>query len=384
MSMPQEMLVYGNWRVRHAEPLTENQALLRLHRVPAGAESAGRSWQLDCRGELPVLARCSASGWQPLEAPTAVRCANVDPDWVPLARVQIQDGAMRITHLVDRADWHVAHFIQPPSPVAPFEPARLWQRLGEAFELNHLYTNNYECFYSVGGPAAPRYLEVDVQALDVLAIGELWLEHLESGAACVVPQIGEELQHGSHDNVLCDVLPNLEGLQGWANAALFSRKRRARVLEPLAEFRAVLFDRDGGRHEHCHADEFCGQAPEEAMALRLDLPLRTASRWRRTLFTAGCESAQSGHLFNVTFSLNQALGARAASVALCEIEYRKSRGHGNEKSIGAEIDELAHAVPAFLRRCGVTARVNALHGLEGLFQKLAASHSAKAQEGMIA
>ncbi|MBT2337095.1 hypothetical protein J7E49_24730 [Variovorax paradoxus] len=368
MNEASSMIVFGNWRVRHAEPSPEAARRLRVQRV--AVRSGARAAQVDCRGAHVLVAHCVDETWQPYpDASTPVTGCNIDPDWVPLAHVDIDDGLMHIRHLIDRADRHVAHFIAPPVPVPPFAPPLLYEQLWQAFQANHLQTSNYECYYAVH--AAPEELHVAIDStapLDVLALGDAWLDELGADIAShFVAQIGDELQHGSHDNVLCQVLPHLEGGCGWANAAIFSRKRRATVLEPLAEFSVVL------RQDNCmpwteqrHPDQRYGTAVEVDLAQHLDLPLRPVVRWRHTRASSGCESLETGNLFSVGFSCAQA----AAPVFWCAIGYLRTRGDGSAALVAQEQAALRDKVLQFLRRQGLDAQT-ASGGIAILYERIA-------------
>jgi hypothetical protein len=368
MSEAALMIVFGNWRLRHAEPSPEAARRLRVQRV--AARSGVRAAQADCRGAHALVAHCVDATWQPAPDTAApVPSHNIDPDWVPLAHVEIDGGLMHIRHLIDRADRHLAHFIAPPVPASPFAPPQLYEQLWQAFQANHLQTSNYECYYAVH--AAPEELHVAIEAtapLDVLALGDAWLDALDADTAShFVAQIGDELQHASHDNVLCRVLPHLEGRRGWANAALFSRKRRAMVLEPLAEFSAVLRPNEGAPWtEQRHSDQPYGAAVEVDLAQHFDLPLRPAVRWRHTRASSGCESLETGNLFSVGFSCAQA----AAPVFHCAIGYLRTRGGGSAALVAQEQAVLRDKVLQFLRRQGLHAQPDA-GGTAHLYERIA-------------
>ena len=368
MSISTPMIVFGNWRLRHAEPSPEAARRVRVQRVPTrwGARAA----QADCRGAHALVAHCVDAAWQPVAGTVAAATVhNVDPDWVPLAHVELDGGLMHIRHLVDRADRHVAHFIAPPVPVQPFAPPLLYEQLWQAFQANHLQTNNYECHYAVHAQPQELHLTLDTTAApDVLALGDAWLDALDADAGSpFIAQIGDELQHGDHDNVLCRVLPHLEGRSGWANAALFSRKRRSTMLEPLAEFSAVL-RRDAAAPwtQERHPDQVHGTAVEVDLAQHFDLPLRPVARWRHTRASSGCESLETGNLFSVAFSCAQA----ATPILLCSIGYLRTRGDGSASLVAREQAALRDKVLEFLRPLGLDARP-AAEGLAHLYERIA-------------
>jgi hypothetical protein len=359
MNAAPSMIVFGNWRVRHAEPSPEAARRLRVHALPA--RLGARAAQADCRGTHAVVAHCVDATWQPApDTGAPVPSHNIDPDWVPLAHVDIDGGLMRIRHLVDRADRHVAHFIAPPVPLSPFAPRLLYDKLWQSFQANHLQTSNYECYYAVHAAPEDLHIAIDTASpTDVLALGDAWLDELAADESShFVAQIGDELQHSSHDNVLCCVLPNLEGRRGWANAALFSRKRRATVLEPLAEFTTVLRQDDGAPWTtKRHPDQPCGTAVEVDLAQHVDLPLRPIVRWRHTQASSGCESLETGNLFSVGFSCAQA----ASPLFHVAIGYLRTRGDGNAALVVQEQAALRDKVLRFLRRHAL----GALPGAQG-------------------
>lgn len=371
------MIVFGNWRVRHAEPSPEAARRLRVQRV--AARWGARAAQADCRGAHALVAHCVDASWQPApaEAGALLPTHNVDPDWMPLAHVDIEDGLMRIRHLVDRADRHVTHFIAPPTPVAPFAPGLLYERLWDAFEADHLQTSNYECHYAVHAEPDEVHLAIDATGpFDVLALGDAWLDELGPGAdpspgtTQFVAQIGDELQHSGHDNILCRVLPNLGNRHGWANAALFSRKRRATVLEPLGEFSAVLRQGDAAPWAgQRHPDQPYGTAVEVDLAQHFDLPLQSVARWRHTGASSGCESLETGNLFSVAFSCAQVLPS-GKPVLRCVIGYLRTRGDGSAALVEQEQAALAAKAVRFLRRHGLQASPDA-GGIAHLYECIA-------------
>lgn len=405
------LIVFGNWRLRHAEPVPQAQRQLRVLQLPVRA--ARRGAQVDCRGEHPLVALWSDAGWQDLmqgqsvgaegggvegagagagaegggaeggegggvrgqgRGAQRIRCHNVDADWVPLAHVAVDQGLVQIRHLVDRADGHVAHFIEPPSPVPPCTPQQLYDTLCTAFEANHLKTNNYECFYAVHAELESLNILIEPAPQDVLALGDAWLDLLGSAdESHFVAQIGEELAHACHDNLLCTVLPNLEGVQGWVNAALYSRKRCATVLEPLAQFGAVLRSGEQGPwRTQRHADQPLGQAVALELAQHFDLPLQPALRWRRTQMASGCESLETGHLFDVRFSLCQPMAPSSdAPVLACEVDYLRTRGSGTAASAAQEQQALAQRLLHMLQALGLRAQLSPWRGPGLLYARLA-------------
>ncbi|RQP21739.1 hypothetical protein [Piscinibacter terrae] len=345
------LLVFGNWRVRHAEPVPDALAQLQVVALPPGARIAARAAQMDCRESLPVIGHAGPDGWH--EAPlgeTAV-CANIGVQAMPLAIIErcsaTRGPSLRLTHLVDRADRHGTHFLAVP-PSADIAPDDLCQRLWQAFENLHLVTNNYECFYTKGTAPAGWRLLLDEPSLDVHRLGEDWLDHLDTVPGSeFVSQLGEELQFACHDNVLCEVLPTSSGKAGWVNAALFTHKRKARVTDAFADIRAAISAPGGPPRTAIHHDERLTSSPEEHMALCLDLPLQSVLRWRRTEFVSGCESLASGHLFRLGFSINQSLDDTAPAT-LCSIDYLKTRGLDGARSISSDAEALAALVQSFL------------------------------------
>jgi len=379
-ALDEALIVFGNWRLRHAEPSPEEARRLRVQRVRA--RQGARAAQADCRGAHALVAHCVEAAWQPVAPGRQEPCQshNVDPDWMPLAHVDIRGGLVHLRHLVDRADRHVTHFIAPPLQVAPFAPGLLYERLWQAFQANHLQTSNYECHYAVHAAPGDMHVAIDTAApLDVLALGDAWLDELAAGteaesAVDFVAQIGDELQHCSHDNVLCRVLPNLGHRHGWANAALFSRKRRAQVLEPLGEFNTLLRqDGDAAWTERRDSDRPYGTAVEVDLAQHVDLPLQPVARWRRTGASSGCESLETGNLFSVGFHRAQPVspaGSPAvAPVFHCVIAYLRTRGEGSAALVAREQAALREKVVRFLKRQGLHAAADD-QGLARVYERI--------------
>jgi len=354
MSEHLALVVFGDWRVRHAEPPLDDRPALRLQRLPL--RSGERCAQADCRGTHAVLAWLGEGHWQAAEAGARAACCNVDPDWVPLAHVEVEAGGerLRVRHLIDRADGHVAHFIAPPRPLPPCGLDGLVRALRDGFEAHHLQTNNFECHHAQHGAVPERWLGVDAAgAVDVRALGDAWLDALEDDRMRpFVAQIGDELQHALHDNLLCAVLPGTGGTEGWVNAAFFSRQRRATVLEPLAEFGSWL--RRGASAPwvlHTEADRRCDGAAEVALAQHFELPLRRVAPWRHAQAVVGCESLDSGNLFGVAFSsaLRLDAGARAAPLLQASVAYRRTRGPGSAACVAHEQAQLLAGLRRWLR-----------------------------------
>jgi len=365
-------LVMGNWRLRHHEPVPPPMALLRITVLAPDAGIGARTAQMDCRQGLALVGQVDADGWRPQATPQPVQGHNIGVDSMPLALVEQTGATLRITHLLDRADRHAAHFIAPPRAMPPFPIGDLPARLGQAFEDNHLFTNNHECYYTTPAAQDGHRFFLNTANPDVLDLGASWLDHLASGAADgFVPQIGEELALESHDNVLCEVLANASGALGWVHAALLSHKRRADALDRLAQVRAETWDAQGRRQTVVLADEPLGPCVEEQLALRLELPLRPAWHWRTTRFATACESIATGHVFKLVFALEAGLDHPARTAVHCTVSYHKSRGTPGAQDIPQALSALAAQAQAFARAKGLNVSAPSGTGADALYRHLA-------------
>ncbi|WAC71675.1 hypothetical protein OU995_19090 [Roseateles sp. SL47] len=354
------LLVLGNWRLRHAEPVPESVQDLQLVPLPAGARLGARAAQMDCRCSLPLLATLGPQDWRTSGSDVRLNVANLDVERMPLAIVRLagatlEDGLL-LQALVDRTDLHGAHFLALPPGGPVIAPQTFWHQLAEAFNTHHLLTNNYECFYTSTAAPPPWRLVLNPPAPDVWQMGEDWLDDLTTSPPEAVfgfvPQLGEEWQFVRHDNVACEVLRVPEGPTGTVNAALFSVKRKAQVLDRWAQVTASLTGLPGMSPSPAWRDVPLTASAQEHMAGCLELPLHESLHWRRTAFVGHCESLSSGHLLKVSFSLNQSLEAPRDTIALCGIDYLKTRGLEGARSPKQDVQDLANLLTGFLKRRG--------------------------------
>jgi len=287
-----------------------------------------------------------------------VRCANLALE-LPLAIVELGLDGIRITHLLTRVEKHATHFIRPPILPERCTPASLLETLREAFELNHLYLNNFECYYLDGAPNTElKHVLRIVGDFDYQALSRSWYGALAD--RCIsgfYPQLGNEIEHWSYDIDLSRIHPGSKEGEGCISVMRWSRKRKASPDEAVGTYRKKLYR--GGTSEcrtRNYADEpIHGDAPQ-ALASFFQVPISSLPSLRRTHQGISCECAGTGNIFVVGFEDSRVRNERAphGRSTLCRINYAKTRGRPVRRLISADLAALADGVEAFLRSLGLT------------------------------
>lgn len=336
-------VIFGSWKIRHDEPLDEADYV--LHAVAADDAIGGdMTVAIDIRGSRRLLA--SWQGTQvSLSAPGAkFDCTNRSGRLVPLAFALLYEDRIDITHLVTRTDPHRSLFIRHPKVTPqPENIASLLHALKQAFTVNHLALNNWECRYEYTPAAIVERFDIPTPC-DARTLGEDWYDTIDSGAlAPFTTQCGDEFQLWDHDVTACQAIPH-----GYVGAEHWSRKRKNSLDEAVVQLTHSENGQTGNRTETIV--EAVIEAPiVESIAVKLDMPLQALGEYRRMAFTTECESVDTGHIFSVTFETCISLQDHHARITRGAIRFLKTRGHIDRASIDMDLHALRDRLQRFLR-----------------------------------
>lgn len=351
-------IVFGDWTLRHNEPLAPQRATLSLRRAPAETLAHHHSLLLDLRAQLLVLGDITERGLRRSAEPALAPCANLASQELPLAVVTLDGDMLHVTHLLTRVEKHITHLIKAPRPVAACRAEDFIDTLREGFEANHLYLNNFECYYIKGMPDTELEQKFNITGeYDYHVLNRQWYEalsdrHIDGFA----PHLGDEIQHWAYDNDFCRIQPNSQRTAGYVSIMHWSRVRKSGWDDPVVTYKKKLYQEDAlERWERNYADQRVNGTPEESMAAFFKLPLSPLPAWRRTRYDMACEAVETGNIFMINFEDSRVRNdySQRGRLQQCEIEYLKTRGQPEERLIYADLAKLTDKVEAFMRGIGL-------------------------------
>ncbi|MES2743613.1 MAG: hypothetical protein V4754_22045 [Pseudomonadota bacterium] len=350
-------IVFGSWKLRHNEPLQAGEGGLRLHAAPG--PDALHSLLIDVRGPSKPAATVvdGALAWCDDSAPERA-CANLAIEELPLAAVRFDNGVFQITHLLTRVESHITHLIRPHHAVAPAPGAQLETALRAAFEANHIFVNNFECYYIKGMPDTELEQKFHIRGqFDYHEVNRaLYAKFGDGKVPGFALQLGDELEHWAYDNDFARILPNVENAAGYLSIMHWSRKRKTEWDEPVVTFKKKLYAEDAlERWERNYGDQTIATTPEAALAEFFELPIEMLPSWRRTRYDIACEVLATGNIFMVNFEDSRVRDDRTSRGRLqqCEIEYLKTRGEPDEATIYRDFALLTEKVEQFMDEHGI-------------------------------
>lgn len=375
--MTELFIVYGDWTIRHNEPLPEQRAVLSLRRAPESFRANHHSLFADLRSDLLEFGEISSGGLRRNVDAKYVASVNLAAGELPLALVELDGDMLRVTHLLTRVEKNVTHLIKPPYAVAACRAEHLLDVLREGFEANHLYLNNFECYYIKGMPDTELEQKFNIKGeYDYHVLNRQWYEALSDGRIDgFAPQLGDEIQHWAYDNDFCRITPNPERIAGYVSIMHWSRVRKSSWDDPVVTYKKKLYSEDAlERWERNYADLRIVGKPEEAMASFFKLPLNPLPAWRRTRYDMACEAVETGNIFMINFEDSRVRNdySQDGRLQQCEIEYLKTRCQPDEHLIYADLAKLTDKVEAFMKSIGLVcerSNYSKLTFLEGYVQK---------------
>ena len=356
--MTELFIVFGDWTIRHNEPLPEQRAVLSLRRAPEKVLAHHHSLLLDLRAELPVFGEITAGGLTRSSEAICIPCVNLAAHELPLAVVALDGDMLHVTHLLTRVEKHITHLIKAPLPLVACRVESLIDTLRESFEVNHLYLNNFECYYIKGMPDTELEQKFNIKGeYDYHVLNRQWYEALSDGRIeGYFPQLGDEIQHWAYDNDFCRIQPNPDRVAGYVSIMHWSRVRKSSWDDPVVTYKKKLYDEDAlERWERNYADQRVIGTPEEAMVSFFKLPLTSLPAWRRTRYDMACEAVETGNIFMINFEDSRVRNdySQRGRLQQCEIEYLKTRGQPDERLIYADLEKLTDKVEAFMQGIGL-------------------------------
>ena len=254
---------------------------------------------------------------------------------------------------------HRSHFLRVDPVVVDLERQDLISELVAACDAAHLRLCNYECLYTKGLPDTELEFKFNIRdSYNFYTLNRLFYEKLDRGEVDgFMPQLGDEIQHWSYDNNLCEILPNSGKLAGYVSIMYWSKKKRANWDERTVTYKKKLFEEDSlERWERNYHNLYVEGTPEESMAGYFRLPLASLPDWRRTRLDIACEAYDSGNIFFLNFEDSRVFGDSSPSGRLqqCEIEYHKTRGTPDELLIYRDFERLGAAMEAFMTEMGLS------------------------------
>lgn len=343
MSQPkalQTAIVFGSWKLRYQEPLEPQDHI--IYAVAADVAQIGAVTAVaDLRGNQRLLARWNAKGIPARFVSDDLSCSNLSGTAIPLAVVSLHEENVYITHLLHRIDVHRSLFLQPPVPIEqPKRITDLASALRQAFELNHLAINNWECRYSTSERVFVESFELDSRC-HARTLGEAWYDASSDPAmAPFTSQSGDEFQVWDHW-----VTPCRAGNDSYVWVEHWSRKRKRSIAENVVQ---LLRSRDGDQGGENREEVILSEPSIEAMALAVDSPLQALGEYRRYAFITHCESVETGNIFAVTFQTCSPMAVEMPAVTHGEIRFVKSRCAIEPAAIEKDLRELITRLHTFL------------------------------------
>ena len=301
-------IVYGSWKIRHNEPISNGEGQLYYQMLPGRIDHSNFSILQDLRfrnqecyyfenNQLKMLKSISLVG---------IELANLSEGVIPLAVIKCDEKEeCHATHFLTRLECYISHLIKVPGTPFLIDMCNPTQGLIEAFEQNHLYLNNFECFYINGTP--DTNLEVSFKICNsnyfYITLNRIWYQELAKGhIKKFMPQLGNEIQHRCYDNN-----QSINGL------------------------------------------------PKETLATIINLPLKCMPDWCQISFNSTCESMATGNIFKVFFEDTHISGVSLPDGRLkqCRIKYVKTRGNPDKFSIREDYKSLSIQVENFLNQFGL-------------------------------
>lgn len=338
-------IVFGSWKIRHNQPLEAKDCT--LYAIDAGVALVGKhTVVVDLRGRYTMLARWGEDGAPVMSGLGDVDTHNLSDSFIPLAVVRLQSGRVHISHLLGRVDVHRSLFEQPPQVIdQPGSLAELAPALWQAFELNHLAINNWECRYRKSACSWVESFTVDARC-HARMLGESWFDRsFNQAMAPFTSQCGDEFQIRDHRVTACEVE---DGGYVWVEHC--SHQRKLAVNQPL-----VQLLRSGPRGEPHSPRELSLDLPTlEAMCIAVDGPLQVVGEYYRYAFSVPCESVESGNVFVVSFETCAPLAPNSVATTRGEVRFLKSRSSIDRAAIEADLYSLMIRLRSFLGVYGAT------------------------------
>lgn len=348
-------IIFGSWKIRHAEPLGADERILHLCAAPARLQT-GASVAADLRADLLRLADWDG-GLKPADGTLAAQ--NLSAELVPLGVAELDGTTVTVTHLLTRVEVHCSHFLKIEPVRIDISRQDLTERLFAACDAAHLRLCNYECLYIKGLPDTELEFKFNIRTgYNFYTINRMFYEKLDRGEIeGFMPQLGDEIQHWSYDNNFCEILPNADKVGGYVSIMYWSKKKRANWDERVVTYKKKLFHEDAlERWERNYHNLYVDGTPEESLASYFDLPLASHPDWRRTRLDIACEAHDTGNIFFLNFEDSRVFNDSSPEGRLqqCEIEYHKTRGTPDELLIYRDFERLGAAMERFMTEIGLT------------------------------
>ncbi|MFM0288756.1 hypothetical protein [Paraburkholderia megapolitana] len=358
--MSKYFVVYGDWKLRFAQPTSEQDRTLQLFDLPPDVctdvhtilEDLSPMIETESGFELsPAGKRIDRSG--------KIAVSNLFGDLIPLAVVELtDDDRFVIHHRLTRLDPWVVHLIRVGMPI-PVEGA-LWQALETAYDHDHLSLNNWECFYIKGltDIELEQKFEIDQNFPYFTLCREWWARVDGRKIDGIVPQLGDEIQYWSYDNHFCEIAANPRGDSGYVSVMQYCKRKNA-WNDALFTFKKKVFNEDAlERWERNYENQWLRDNAKTALSAFFDYPLKSLPDWRRTRLDLACEVVETGNLFMVNFDDCRVHGHPhgAGRLQQCEIEYLKTRGQPDKAAIYRDLERITLEVEKFMTEMGLTFR----------------------------
>jgi len=342
-------VVFGTWKLRHNEPMSPGEAVLRL--IPLRlAPDLSRSTV-----NVKICAETFASDGRRIDGddrsdPWSGLLPSLEEE-IPLALAVEEDGRLVIRHALMRIVEPIAQFFRVEDPGGS---AGLAERIAAVNQAGHLILSNHECFYvkdeqdieleqklTLGKPY--QYLELCLRLCRALAAGE---------APGFQPQLGDELQHWSYDNWFYEIRPNEKREGGYLSVISYCKKKRSWD-DPMFMFKKKIYDVDSlERWERNFENQRVEGDKKEALERYFGYPIAPLPTWRRTRADVAFES-DAGNIFMVNFDdCRVDAGAPECRLQQGEIEYLKTRGKPDRAQIYADFERLVAFTESKLRDWG--------------------------------
>lgn len=349
--MVQPWIIYGSWKLRHNEPLKEEERKLVLFPVNSFSEER-ESIVIPLGREVRFEDALYLNEQGKAEERERV---HPDEEW---ALRNIPLGILRegvLTHLTLRTEEEFVQMVKVPGgreEAALMSDKPLWSRIYELNEREHLVLSNHECYFI----KANETTELE-QKFHFEADLSYWRAHQYIFAAVDEGQfpgytlkLSDEYQSWSFDNYLFELEPNDRHDQGYISAIHYCKKK-SRWDDPLYMFKKKIYNEDAlERWEKNYENQWIDRDIKSMLEAYFDYPTRGLPPWRRTRCDIGVES-DAGNIFMINIDdcriIEESSQVSAGRLQQCEIEYISTRGVPDEAKVYADFHRLTNLVEQF-------------------------------------
>jgi hypothetical protein len=352
--MADQCVIYGSWKIRHNEPLSDDEKELDMYLLSSIDTKNRLSVILDSAGALEKIYPPETNALRRRSGPPKFAAGNFpDGDKIPLAIADFDENMCAVTHLLLRIETYACHFIKMPELPLPSAFDDMVNRLVAIYQKRHLQLNNYECLYfpPLGNKVLRQTFSLG-KPMDFFNMGRKLYEMLdEDYFTGFRPQMGAGMQQAAFKSERFSIMENKRGFGGEIATNRYSRNLKRNWDEERATFE-MTYQRDGAPccYQETHDEPISGRSPDLAAAEIFGLPLSGNGEERRACSSVVFESLAAGNIFNVRFGNIYPVKDRKdiGGLGFGAVRYIKSRTACAPEEVEFEFKLLCSAIEQFI------------------------------------